>query len=45
MGNNKKYKIKLICNNMVYIKESKVGHLLKFYYLVFLKSYLDKKDI
>ena len=28
---------------MVYIKKSKVGYLLKLYYLVFLKSYLDKK--
>ena len=33
MGNNKKYKVKAICDSTVYVKEVD-GHLLKLYYLV-----------
>lgn len=33
MGNNKKYKIGEIYNNIVYIKKLKASHLSKLYYL------------
>ena len=43
IGNNsRKYKVKTICNSMVYIKKS-VGYLLGLYYLIFWKNYLKKK--
>ena len=38
-SNNKEYKLKSICNNIVYIRKLKASHLLGFYYLVFLKNY------
>lgn len=43
--NIKKFKIKAILNNSVYIKRSKSSHLLKFYYSIFEKSYLKKENI
>ena len=45
-GDNKsrKYKVKVICNNIVYAKES-VGILLRLNYLVSWKSYLKKENI
>ena len=45
-GNNKsgKYKVKAIYNSANYEKESKLGHLLKIYYLVFWKSYPAEKN-
>lgn len=33
-NNNRKYKVKAICNNAIYAKELKSGHPPKFYYLV-----------
>lgn len=33
-SNGKKYKIKAICNNEVYAKESNSGHLLDLYYFI-----------
>lgn len=33
-SNDKKYEVKAICDNKVYIKESDSSHLLGFYYLV-----------
>ena len=33
-GNNEEYKMEGIRNSMVYARESEVGHLLSFYYLV-----------
>ena len=43
-GNNKKYKIKTIRDNIIYTKEAK-KYLLGLYYLVFYKGYLEKKNI
>lgn len=45
-GNNKrrKYKIKVIQENVVYVKESK-GHLPGLYYLMSLKKYPEKENI
>lgn len=43
-NNNKKYKVKIIQNNKVYVKKVR-GHLSELYYLVILKSYLEKKNI
>lgn len=45
-GNNKrrKYKIKVIQENAVYVKESK-GHLAGLYYLMSLKKYPEKENI
>ena len=34
-NNSGEYKIKVISNNAVYIRESKSSHLLELYYLVF----------
>ena len=34
ISDNKEYKMKVIKNNMVYIKESMSNHLLKLYFLV-----------
>ena len=34
-GNNKKYKVKSICNSVVYAKESETDHLPSLYYLIF----------
>ena len=44
-GNNESsiYKLKLIYNSAIYIKKS-VDYLLGLYYLVFEKSYLEKKN-
>ena len=44
-GNNKIYKIDAICNNTVYARESKLSYLLEYYYLIFWKDYLKKKNI
>ena len=33
-GNNKEYKVEGICDNAVYARESKAGHLPGLYYLV-----------
>ena len=43
-GNNKKYKVKVIKNSVVYAKKAK-GHLLGLYYLVSWKSYLEEESI
>ena len=42
-GNNKKYKVEVIIDSIVYTKEIE-GHLPSLYYLVFWKSYLEKKS-
>ena len=34
VGNNKKYKVNGIQNNMIYTQKSIIGQLLDFYYLV-----------
>lgn len=41
---NEKYKIKVICDNVVYARESKSGHLPKLYYLVSYKKYLEEEN-
>lgn len=33
-GNNKDYKVKSICDSMIYTKKLKTGYLSSFYYLV-----------
>lgn len=43
INKNRKYKIKVIKNSIVYTKKLKIRHLLMLYYLVFLKNYLKKK--
>lgn len=43
--NNKKYKIKIIWNNIIYIKKFKNNYLLKFNYFIFKKNYLKKEKI
>lgn len=43
-NNEKKYKVKAICDSMIYIKESK-GHLPSFYYLISWKGYQNEKNI
>lgn len=42
---NKKYKLNAIENNAVYIKKLKLNHLLRVYYLVLQKDYLEEKNI
>lgn len=42
--NDKKYKIEVIYDNKIYIKEV-IKQLLRLYYLVFLKNYLKDKNI
>ena len=44
-SNNKDYKVEGICDSAVYAKESEIGHLSGFYYLVSWKSYLENKNI
>ena len=36
--------MEIIWYSAVYIRESKSSHLSKFYYLVFLESYLEEKN-
>ena len=43
-GNVKEYKMEVIQDSTVYIKEAN-GHLPRLYYLVALKSYLEEKNI
>lgn len=43
-NNNKKYKVKDICDRADYIKESKSGYLLGFYYLTSWKSYFKDEN-
>ena len=43
-NNSKKYKIESICENILYTRES-MGYLSRLYYLVFLKNYLEEKNI
>lgn len=45
VGNNKKYKVNGIQNNMIYTQKSIIGQLLDFYYLVIQKNYLKIKNI
>lgn len=43
---NKKYKIKAISNNLIYIKKSEINYYLpKLYYLVLYNSFLEKENI
>ena len=35
VGNNEEYKVKGICDSVVYARKLEVYHLLNFYYLVF----------
>ena len=42
-NNSGKYKVKAICDNAVYAKES-IGYLPKLYYLVSWKSYPKKEN-
>ena len=44
IGNNKKYKVETIQKSAIYIKKVN-GHLLKLYYLIIWKSYLEKINI
>lgn len=39
----RKYKIKIIWNSMVYIRESEIGHLSGFYYLILLKNIFKRR--
>ena len=39
-----KYKVKGICNSMIYTRESEISYLLGFYYLVLQKSYLEDEN-
>ena len=34
-NNSKEYKVEIICNSMVFAKESESNHLPKLYYLIF----------
>lgn len=43
-NNSKKYKIEIIYNSIVYIKELKLGYLSKFYFLIFWKEYLEERN-
>ena len=43
MDNEKEYKVKQICDSMLYIKELEARHLSRLYYLIFWKGYPDKK--
>ena len=43
-NNSKEYKVKAICNSTVYTRESKSGYLLKLYYIIFSKDYLEEKS-
>ena len=42
-GNNKKYKFDSIWDNVVYARESAIGQLLGFYYLILWKGYPKDK--
>ena len=44
-GDNKKYEIDDIWNSAVYAKESRTGQLLRLYYLVLWKGYLEEDNI
>lgn len=43
-GNNKKYKIDTIWDNVVYTNELELGQLLVFYYLILYKGYFKEKN-
>lgn len=43
-GNSKKYKVKTICDNKVYAKESDFGHWLDLYYMVLWKDYPEEEN-
>lgn len=47
VGNNKnkEYKVKVICNNATYRKESKLDHLLEAYYFMSWNNYPEEKKI
>lgn len=45
VGDSKKYKVKAIQNSAIYVKESKSGYLIRFYYLVSWKKYLEEVNI
>lgn len=42
-SDSKKYKVKAICNSMIYVSKSK-DQLLDLYYLVLEKGFFDKKN-
>ena len=44
-SNNKEYEVESICDSAIFAKESEVGHLSGFYYLVSWKSYFENKNI
>lgn len=43
-NDSQKYKMEAICNNAVYTRESKSGHLIRVYYLISRKRYLEEKN-
>ena len=43
-NNSGKYKVKAIYDSVVFARESKSGHLLRFYYLVFWKDYPEEQN-
>ena len=45
VGDKKEYEMEAIWDSAVYIKESELGHLLGFYYLVFWKGYPEEENI
>lgn len=44
-SNNKKYKVKSICNNMIYIKKLEIAYLLGLCYLIFQKNHIKNENI
>lgn len=42
--NSKEYKVEVICDSEIYVKESNSGHLLDFYYLVLWKVYHKEEN-
>ena len=44
VDNNKEYELEGICDSTVYARESEVGHLPGFYYLVSWKDYSKDKS-
>ena len=45
INNNKKYKIEVIWNSILYAKELVSNNLLALFYLILWKKYLNKKNI
>ena len=41
--NNGEYKMKAICNNVVYIKKSELDNILELHHLISWKRYLEEK--